>query len=146
VVLGFWSGLILGMVAGAGGLIALIFGGSWLLDRLEGKPSQPTPPDHDPQLDIELTPEAVPEELREVVPIAKKFGVGCDGLRMEVINAASADEVSELRVQMQRHWYTIQKWIDYTAPNMPDWLVPIMYAQTAAEELDPPVIPPDRKA
>lgn len=143
--MGFWSGLVLGMVAGAAGLIGLIFGSSWILDKIQWRTSRQTPPHHDPQLDIELRPEAVPEELREAIPIARKFGVGCDGLRMEVIKTASPDEVSELRDQMQRHWYTIQKWIDYSGPNTPDWLVPIMYARTAAEEIDPPVIPPERK-
>ena len=140
--MGFWLGVLVGVVAGIAGLISLILSISWLLDRFDRKRLQPTSPERDPQLDIELQPDDVPEELRDVVPIARKFGVGCDGLRMEVIEAASPQELSELRDLMERHWFVIQKWLDYTKHPQPDWLVPIMYARIASEEIEPPAVPP----
>ncbi|MCG8409519.1 MAG: hypothetical protein MI923_30305 [Phycisphaerales bacterium] len=140
--MGFWFGILIGVGIGIAGLVGLLLSSSWLLDRLGRKAVEPTPPERDPQLDIELRPEDVPEELRDVVPVARKFGVGCDGLRMEVIEAASQEELSELRDLMERHWFIIQKWIDYTKHPIPDWLVPIMYARIAAEEIDPPAVPP----
>jgi len=48
---------------------------------------------------------------------------------------------------MCRHFWVIQKWLDYTPGHaMPEWLVPIMYARTAAEELQDPLVAPFTKS
>lgn len=138
--MGFWSGLIVGIICGTAGLVTLMFSARWLLDKLD-PPMGPGPPAkeiaRDPQLDIELHPNDVPEELRELVPVARKFGVGCDGLRSEVIEAASPHEKAELLALMKTHRHIVQKWIDYAGGgSMPEWLVPMMYALIAAEGID----------
>ncbi len=148
IVMGFWSGLTIGIGISIAVIIGLLIVSVRRQDSDESIMSQPVPLpgdpeyDRDPQLDIELRLEVVPAELHEVVPIARKFGVGCDALRMEVIESASPQELSELRHQMERHWFVIQKWLNNTCHPMPDWLVPIMYARDASECIDPPVVEP----
>jgi len=155
--MGFWGGLVIGALAGAALLALLIFVlARWAFARYPDAIAQrdtPAAPAGDPSDDPQaseaawLEPKHVPEELREVVPVARKFGVGCDGLRSEIVAAATAEERAELVTVMCRHFWVIQKWIDYTPGHaMPEWLVPIMYARTAAEELQAPLVEPFTKS
>lgn len=147
--MGFVGGLLIGTLVGMILLIVLVIG----LPRLFfGKPPSadqvireqfgPPDPRSDPAAKVELRPEDVPEELREVVPLACKWGIGCDGIRGELVQAATPEERAELVTMMRRHWWTIQKWLDYTRAGTPEWLVPLMYARVASEEMEDYVMPP----
>lgn len=148
--MGFWGGLVIGVLAGAALLALLIFViAKWAFARYpdaiaqRSDPAGASDPSDDPQASEAawLEPKHVPEELRDVVDVARKFGVGCDGLRSEIVAAAGAEERAELVAVMCKHFWVIQKWLDYTPGHaMPEWLVPIMYARTAAEELQGPLV------
>jgi hypothetical protein len=79
----------------------------------------------------------VPEELRDIAPLAKRWGIGDDALRSDALERASAEERETLRRAVQAHGTEITNWLDSfdSGANMPNEAAAFMYMQLAVEEL-----------
>ncbi len=85
----------------------------------------------------ELSAANVPEHLRDLLPLAKKWGIGDDVKRAEALKRASRDELVALRGAVQTHGAAITQWLDSFGSGavMPDEAAAFMYMQLAVEEL-----------
>jgi hypothetical protein len=71
-------------------------------DATSGKPVSATP------FDIEK----IPEDLRDLAPLAQKWGVGDDAVRAELIESAAAVELQALRATVAPRATRITEWLD----------------------------------
>jgi hypothetical protein len=60
---------------------------------------------------IHLDPAKVPEPLRPLIPLAEKWGISDDILRMDALDAASSDELAELRRIVASHEDLLEAWL-----------------------------------
>ena len=87
----------------------------------------------------ELSAANLPEHLRGLLPLAKKWGIGDDVERTEALKRASGEELKALRGAVQTHGAAITQWLDSFGSGalMPDEAAAFMYMQLAVEELPP---------
>ena len=85
----------------------------------------------------ELSAANVPERLRALLPLAKKWGIGDDVERTEALKRASGEELQALRTAVQTHGTAITQWLDSfsSGADMTDEAAAFMYMQLAVEEL-----------
>ncbi|HEX9187961.1 MAG TPA: hypothetical protein VGB87_12855, partial [Vicinamibacteria bacterium] len=62
-------------------------------------------------------PDRVPEDLRGVLPLALKWGVGDDGARAHFVRRATRSEKAELRASLSAHGPRITAWLDSLGPE-----------------------------
>jgi hypothetical protein len=62
-------------------------------------------------------PARVPEDLRGVLPLALKWGVGDDGAREYFVRRATRSEKAELRAALSAHGPRIAAWLDSLGPE-----------------------------
>lgn len=85
-----------------------------------------------PQLDSAR----VPADLRDLVPLAQRWGIGDDASRSEQIEKATDAERSELRAAFGPRQERITAWLDsFGQGAMPEEAAAFMYAQLAIEEM-----------
>jgi hypothetical protein len=90
-------------------------------------PSQATAP---------LDTDKVPADLRDLVPLAQRWGIGDDVARSERIQKATVAERSELRAAFGPRQARITQWLDsFGQGPMSDEAAAFMYAQLAIEEM-----------
>ncbi len=78
----------------------------------------------------------VPEDLRDLVPFAQRWGIGDDVARSERVQTATAAERSELRAAFSPRQARITAWLDSFGKGvMPDEAAAFMYTQLAIEEM-----------
>lgn len=79
----------------------------------------------------------VPEGLRDLVPLAEKWGIGDDVDRGEALSRSTAGERAELREAVNTHGAEITAWLDSfpSGAAMPDEAAAFMFLQLAVEEL-----------
>lgn len=65
----------------------------------------------EPELESRIDIEDVPEKLRDLFSLAQKWGVGDDGERSDLIKAASAGELDELRNAVGPRMGEIALWL-----------------------------------
>jgi hypothetical protein len=118
----------------------LITGATALLISLSGcggrdatrAPGSSGVPDAVPALDSGL----VPADLRDLVPLAQRWGIGDDVARSEKAQKASAAERAELRAAFGRRQARITAWLDsFGQAPMPKEAAAFMYTQLAIEEM-----------
>jgi hypothetical protein len=61
---------------------------------------------------ITLNPNNVPDELRHLIPLAEKFGVGCDITRHDLGDKTSKKEKQELSESLKYSHGQIVKWLN----------------------------------
>lgn len=85
----------------------------------------------------ELSAANLPEHLRGLLPLAKKWGIGDDVERTEALKRASGEEIQALRGAVKTHGAAITHWLDSFGSGavMPDEAAAFMYMQLAVEEL-----------
>lgn len=84
----------------------------------------------------ELRTENVPEDLRHLVPLAEKWGIGDDVERAEFIDRASAGDRQALVQAITPHQSRITAWLDsFGMDPMSDEAAAFMYMQLAVEEM-----------
>jgi hypothetical protein len=82
-----------------------------------------------------LDPAKVPADLRDLVPLAQRWGIGDDVVRAERFRQATEAERSELRTAFGPRQARITAWLDsFGQGGMPDEAAAFMYAQLALEE------------
>ncbi|MES9991630.1 MAG: hypothetical protein ABW098_06715 [Candidatus Thiodiazotropha sp.] len=78
----------------------------------------------------------VPESLRDLIPLARKFGIGCDGTRDDLMQAASADELLELERCVLPRQQEISDWLDsFPETEISDTAAFFLYLGSACEEV-----------
>jgi hypothetical protein len=84
-----------------------------------------------------LNPARVPEHLRELLPLAERWGIGDDVDRGRALERATEAERQELRQAVAEHGAEITKWLDSfgSGAAMSDEAAAFMYMQLAVEEL-----------
>ena len=79
----------------------------------------------------------VPADLRDLVPLAQRWGIGDDVARPEQLQKATAAERSELRAAFGPRQARITAWLDsFGQGPMPEEAAAFMYTQLAIEELN----------
>ena len=79
----------------------------------------------------------VPVDLRDLVPLAQRWGIGDDVARPEQLQKATAAERSELRAAFGPRQARITAWLDsFGQGPMPEEAAAFMYTQLAIEELN----------
>jgi hypothetical protein len=78
----------------------------------------------------------VPADLRDLVPLAQRWGVGDDVARSERIQKATAAERADLRAAFAPRQARITAWLDSFGQGvMPEEAAAFMYTQLAIEEM-----------
>ena len=86
----------------------------------------------------------VPENLRSLIPLAQKWGIGDDALRDEFERQASEGEKDQLRQALQGKQKCIADWLSaFPEGGMSDEAVAFMYMTLAADEMGALLPPPD---
>lgn len=85
----------------------------------------------------ELNAAHVPDDLRHLLPLAKRWGIGDDMDRAAALERASDEELQTLRDAVQTHSAAITHWLDSFSSGaaMSDEAAAFMYMQLAVEEL-----------
>ncbi len=83
-----------------------------------------------------LIDEEVPESLRDLIPLAKKFGVGDDADRDEIMKAASSEELAELEGKVIPKAQEIADWLDtFPETEISDTASFFLYLGLACDEV-----------
>jgi hypothetical protein len=83
-----------------------------------------------------LDPEQVPADLRHLVPMAERWGIGDDVDRVAKGDGATAAEREELRAAVEPHHARITAWLDSFGQGlMSDEAAAFMYMQLALAEI-----------
>jgi len=84
-----------------------------------------------------LDPENVPEHLRDLLPLAAKWGIGDDIIRDDFEQKASEDEKQELKNSLSGRMAEITKWLDSFEAGEPmsDEAACFMTMQLALDEM-----------
>ncbi|NIR44190.1 MAG: hypothetical protein GWN99_08710 [Gemmatimonadetes bacterium] len=84
----------------------------------------------------ELQPANVPEGLRELIPLAEKWGIGDDVDRAALIERSSTEERQALTRSIAPHQDEITAWLDsFGTSPLSDEAAAFMYMQLAVEEM-----------
>ncbi len=84
----------------------------------------------------DLQAEGVPVNLRQLIPLAEKWGIGDDVERGEFIEAASAEERQALLKAITPRQQEITAWLDTFGTNpLSDEAAAFLYMQLAVEEM-----------
>lgn len=85
---------------------------------------------------LELNPQNVPVSLRHLTPLAERWGIGDDVIRLDCVDAASEAERQELRDALAEPHDEITAWLDsFGERPMSDEAAAFMYMQLALEEM-----------
>ena len=84
-----------------------------------------------------LDPEKVPEHLRNLLPLAAKWGIGDDIIRDDLEQKASEDEKQELKNSLSGRMTEVTQWLDSfdVGKPMPEEAACFMYMQQALDEM-----------
>ena len=83
-----------------------------------------------------LDPAKVPADLRDLVPLAQRWGIGDDEARSERVKKATDAERSELRAAFGARQARVTEWLDSFGQGiMPEEAAAFMYTQLAIEEM-----------
>ncbi len=85
---------------------------------------------------IQISPKAVPDSLADLIPMAKKWGVGDDSSRGFFTNRAKAAEKRQLENALKGRWAKIEEWLDsFDEGEMTVEAAAFMYMMEAACEM-----------
>ncbi|MCU7926619.1 MAG: hypothetical protein KZQ97_09255 [Candidatus Thiodiazotropha sp. (ex Dulcina madagascariensis)] len=80
--------------------------------------------------------EEVPDSLRDLIPLAKKFGVGDDAERGEIMRSASSHELSALEEKVLPRQQEIVDWLDtFPETGISDTASFFLYLGSACDEV-----------
>ena len=84
-----------------------------------------------------LDPEKVPQQLRDLLPLAAKWGIGDDIIRDDFEQKASEDEKQELKNSLSGRTSEVTKWLDSfgIGKPMPKEAACFMYMLEALDEM-----------
>ena len=84
-----------------------------------------------------LDPEKVPEQLRDLLPLAAKWGIGDDIIRDDFEQKSSEAEKQELKSALAGRMAEVTQWLDSfeVGKPMPEEAACFMYMQEALDEM-----------
>lgn len=83
-----------------------------------------------------LIEEEVPESLRDLIPLARKFGVGDDADRDYILKAASPSELADLEKKVSPRQQEISDWIGtFPETEISDTAAFFLYLESACDEV-----------
>lgn len=83
-----------------------------------------------------LIEEEVPESLRDLIPLASKFGIGDDADRGEIMKAASPNELADLEGKVLPRQQEILEWLDtFPESKISDTASFFLYLGSACDEV-----------
>ncbi len=90
----------------------------------------------EPVLPPVLNEEEVPESLRGLIPLAKKFGISDDGDRGEIMKITSFEELLELEKMVLPRQQEITDWLDtFPEHEISDTAAFFLYLGSACDEV-----------
>jgi len=85
---------------------------------------------------VRLDPVQVPTDLRHLVPLAEKWGIGDDIIRNDLINRSSSAEKRELHDSLYAPFERIADWLtSFAGRPLSAEAEAFMYMQTALDEM-----------
>ena len=85
---------------------------------------------------LRLDPVQVPTDLRHLVPLAEKWGIGDDIIRNDLINKSSSAEKRELHDSLYAPFERISEWLaSFPGRPLSAEAEAFMYMQTALDEM-----------
>ena len=86
---------------------------------------------------ISIHPDKVPADLRDLIPLAEKWGIGDDSSRSYFVDRVGHKESAELARTLEDRWERIQAWLDsFPEGGMSDEAGYFMYMLEAAAEME----------
>jgi len=87
--------------------------------------------------DIKIDPMKVPENLRDLIPMAEKWGVGDDIIRSDIEKNASDTEKEAFRSKLKGRTKQVNDWLDSYGEKqtMPEDAAHFMYMLEALDEM-----------
>lgn len=85
--------------------------------------------------DIKVPAESLPEELRALAPLAEKWGISDDVIRINCIKAASPEEREELLSAVEQHRSELTAWLENTDVTQSEAWTAVAFMETAAAEM-----------
>ena len=90
--------------------------------------------------EIHIDPELVPESLRDLIPMAEKWGIGDDIIRGDVCDRATEDERREFQDAVRGRLEAVTAWLDSFDDSSKDNYMTedaghFMYMQLALDEM-----------
>jgi hypothetical protein len=83
-----------------------------------------------------LDPALVPPHLRALIPLAEKWGIGDDGIRLQLIENASNSEKRALHDSLYETFEQISDWLNsFSGRPLSDEAAAFMYMQSALDEM-----------
>lgn len=85
---------------------------------------------------IVLDPNKVPFGLRELIPLAERFGVSDDLIRVDVLAKTPAQDVSLMKAAVQNHRKSLNEWLagpESDGPNFSDEYIAFTCLKMAAD-------------
>jgi hypothetical protein len=83
-----------------------------------------------------MNPARVPEHLRDLLPLARKWGIGDDIIRDDLREKASAEEKNELEQAVSGRERSVFDWLDSLDPaSMSREAAAFMFMMSALEEI-----------
>lgn len=83
-----------------------------------------------------LDPEKVPEHLRDLLPLARTWGIADDVIRGDWQEKASEQDKIELKTALKGRGKTINEWLDsFGERTMPDEAAAFMYMAVGLDEM-----------
>jgi len=90
--------------------------------------------------EIHIDPKSVPESLRDLIPVAEKWGIGDDIIRCDVVDRATEEERREFQDAVRGRMDEVTAWLGYfdfscEEKVMSDDVAAFMFMQTALDEM-----------
>ena len=60
---------------------------------------------------IDFDPKRVPQAFRSLLPVARRWGIGDDGYRWDAVQAASAEDLSDIADAVDRGGEALYDWL-----------------------------------
>jgi hypothetical protein len=85
---------------------------------------------------LRLDPARVPNHLRQLVPLAQKWGIGDDIIRNDLVDQSTGAEKRELHDALYEPFEQVTEWLDsFGGGPLPPEAEAFMYMQTALDEM-----------
>ncbi|MHC4091019.1 MAG: hypothetical protein ACYSVY_12235 [Planctomycetota bacterium] len=125
------------VIALAVAALALVW---WLRSKRAPMPAAPQDPEEvERQILTEfaqqIDAQTVPEHLRDLVPLAEKWGIGDDVARGDLMRVTTEEEKRRFQEALRGRTAQVTAWLDsFTDGAMPEAAVPFMYMLEALDE------------
>ena len=85
---------------------------------------------------VRLDPAQVPDQLRDLVPLAQRWGIGDDIIRDDLHEQASQEEIQSLRESLDGRTRAIDQWLDtFAEGQMSEEAAAFMYMREGLDEM-----------